>query len=670
MGDEASKLLLKINKGSYFKDKRERVVMGRSLRKIWIHRFRRLNNSFVSETKSCRLSEFKKHLGINVTNRVIGFTPDFVGSRPSKIVRCHNFFTQHFVEKFSELNSGMFSDEFTTAMKDSMSESRIVYSGGYDTCDDHLRYIFKDNNDSINFDINSFFRDIEKWGVTDWFQSPCVSFYDSKELLYNIRINEKANSGHYTSQILAKTKDETTFVSRAVSMKLYNLLKIQPVKNTYLWTLSKREKDIKVVGGDEPVSTRVVLFCEDPMTTLLMWFSQKILTGMNSCKNKFNITGEYSFSKAERIYARRKEFDWYIDTDWKFFDSNQDTKFIEAALLLCTSGFPDDKLHKNIRTLIVQSAVTKYVAVPPGIVVELNRSNASGHPFTTLLNCNVNVIYWILIFNRIYGDNFRDFVDFEVYGDDGLIFFKEHPRLDLIDDIIKDIGLSSESIKGKFVPTNYEGNENLKPDFLKRRFSPNGLTWNNKKMFDRFFYQVRRRDINEQIELLRSYALSARPSDDIHKYCVHFFNFISSLEAFKSADPDTVDNFRRQVIDRKGYIEMTFNFTPYHDKYKYSDYVDKTMKLYSHAVSVFLPSVVLNEKYFNFIGSNDSRVDILYYLLFDKNFITEKDNIYKVGRERMNIFAFNTEYVKDTCEWCTGVNKGILSYFNRVLNKL
>lgn len=670
IGDEATKLLFKINKGSYFKAARERVVMSRSVRKIWIHRFRRENNSFVHETKSCRLGEFEKHLGINKTNRVIGFTPDFVGSRPSRVVKTHNFFTQHFIENFSELNSGMFSPEFTSAMKSSISESRIVYSGGYDTCDDHLRYIFKDNNDSINFDINTFFKDIERWGVCDWFQTPCVSFYDPKELLFNVRINEEANSGHYTSQLIAKTKDETTFVSRSVALKIYNLLKVQPVKNTYLWTLSKREKDIKVVGGDEPVSTRVVLFCEDPMTTLLMWFSQKILTGLNSCKNKFDISGEYSYSKAERIYARQKEFDWYIDTDWKFFDSNQDTKFIEAALLLCTAGLPDDKLHKNIRTLIVQSSVTKYVAVPPGIVVELNRSNASGHPFTTLLNCNVNVIYWVLIFHRIYGDNFKDFVDFEVYGDDGLIFFKEHPNLDFIDEIIKEIGLSSESIKGKFVPTNYEGNENLKPDFLKRRFNTRGISWNNKKMFDRFFYQVRKRDINEQIELLRSYALSARPSDDIHKYCVHFFNFISKLDAFKTANIDIVSNFRDQVINKKCYVEMTFNFTAYYDKYRYSDYVDKTMKLYGHAVCVFLPAVNLNSKYLDFIGSNDERTDILYYLLFDKNFITEKDNIYKVGRERMNIFAFNSNYVSDTREWCEGLNRGIMSYFGRIFNKL
>jgi len=333
-------MLFKLNCGSYFTDKKARNVAVRPVRKLWIYKTRREKNNIYKYGKSCRLSEFKQYFGINKTNRVVGITPDYVGSRPSKIVRCRNFFTDHFLKRHNYLLSDNFSDVFKQDIRSSISESRIVLSGGYDSCDEHLKAIFKDNREDCQFDINEYFKNIEKWGITSWFETPEVSFYDKKELLYNIRVNEEANPGHYTSQLISKVKSETTFVARSVAAKIYELLKKQPVKNTYLWTLSKREKDIKVCGNDEAVSTRVVLFCEDPMTTLLMWFSQKILTGLNSCKNKFNISGDYTYAKAEKIYSRSKDYDWYIDTDWKLFDSNQDTKFIEAALLLCTSGFP------------------------------------------------------------------------------------------------------------------------------------------------------------------------------------------------------------------------------------------------------------------------------------------------------------------------------------------
>jgi len=659
-------MLFKLNCGSYFTDKKARNVAVRPVRKLWIYKTRREKNNIYKYGKSCRLSEFKQYFGINKTNRVVGITPDYVGSRPSKIVRCRNFFTDHFLKRHNYLLSDNFSDVFKQDIRSSISESRIVLSGGYDSCDEHLKAIFKDNREDCQFDINEYFKNIEKWGITSWFETPEVSFYDKKELLYNIRVNEEANPGHYTSQLISKVKSETTFVARSVAAKIYELLKKQPVKNTYLWTLSKREKDIKVCGNDEAVSTRVVLFCEDPMTTLLMWFSQKILTGLNSCKNKFNISGDYTYAKAEKIYSRSKDYDWYIDTDWKLFDSNQDTKFIEAALLLCTSGFPDDFLHKNIRNLIIQSSVTKYVALPPGVVVELNRANASGHPFTTLLNCNVNVIYWTLILNKIYGDNFKEFSDIEVYGDDGLIFFKDHPNLSKIDEIISEVGLSSESLSGRFVPTNMSCESNAKPDFLKRRFSSSGISWNLKKMFDRLFYQVRKRNVTDQLELLRSYVLTSSFNEDVHKYAVDFYEFLKSCDELNNVDPDVLSNFEKVVLNKLEYKEFVSIYSCYYDSFLNSDYVKNTIRLYSHAVSVFLPGYNLNKKFTELISSNDYRTDMLYYLAFDKDYITDKDNIYKVGRERMNIFGFGDAYIKDMQSWCEGQIKGITSFFNRI----
>lgn len=118
-----------------------------------------------------------------------------------------------------------------------------------------------------------------------------------------------------------------------------------------------------------------------------------------------------------------------LEADWKFFDSNVDGAYIKAACTLLLDGLPHDKLHNNIRYLITSSILTKYVVLPPGVVVELNRAVPSGHPFTSLINCIVNTIYWCQIGKRLYGDDYADMMDVELYGDDALVMFKDNGRL-------------------------------------------------------------------------------------------------------------------------------------------------------------------------------------------------------------------------------------------------
>jgi len=62
--------------------------------------------------KRVKMKEFTKHFNINKTNRVVGFTPDFVGSSKSKTVKAKNFLLE-----FISCNFNTISDSVSDSCK-------------------------------------------------------------------------------------------------------------------------------------------------------------------------------------------------------------------------------------------------------------------------------------------------------------------------------------------------------------------------------------------------------------------------------------------------------------------------------------------------------------------------------------------------------------------------
>jgi hypothetical protein len=658
-----SKFVTSLRTGRYFKESKFRTTSIRKLKKIPIFKLERVNGVISKKHKFVNLSEWKSHHNLNKTNRVVGFTPDFVGFQPSKLITKKNFFVNYFTA-YNNGFSQTYSEEFLDEMGKSISQTRLVYSGGYDTCHQHLAESFKDNGPNP---LNSleYFKLIERCKIYDWFSCPVVSFYDKRELAFNIRVNEKSNPGHYMSRLISPLKADTTQISRTVAQKLYSFLKEGTLKNTYLWTLGKREKDIKQEGPDEEVSTRVVLFCEDPMTTLLMWFSQKLMVSFRSVKtNKFDISGEYDIKKAQKVYSKGKNFDWSLEADWKFFDSSQDTSYIETAMILLLSGLPNDIFHDRIRYLITSSIVTKYVVVPPGIVVELNRANASGHPFTTLLNCTVNTIYWSLIAQKIYGDEFRHFIDFSVYGDDALVYFKEHRNLQNIDQYVAELGLKSEPLYPALVPVFSNCKEGDKPDFLKRRLTNNGVEWNLKKMFDKLFYQSKGRTLGDQLLLIKSYLITSCYNLDLHNFAKNFYAYAKAQPEFADVSSNIIFEFEDQIMVDANYIEISDQYSYAFDRVRKDPYFSTIDPIYGWGISKFKPETVFN-KMINFRKPNLDQTYLAYYLGFDKKYLEEDSLICKVGGKQEAFRCFDAMWVTELDNYLKSIDSGLKSYFNR-----
>jgi len=94
--------------------------------------------------KRVKVENFNKHLKINKTNRIVGFTPDFVGASRSHIVKSRNFVKDFISDNFEYICNNT-TESCKNDLITSVSEPRVVYSAGYDTCTSHLREYFKDN---------------------------------------------------------------------------------------------------------------------------------------------------------------------------------------------------------------------------------------------------------------------------------------------------------------------------------------------------------------------------------------------------------------------------------------------------------------------------------------------------------------------------------------------
>jgi hypothetical protein len=648
--------LLGLNLGTYPKTKTQLIKQpkAKKIKKYPMFKLTNHSGSLISTFKYGKREDWMDHYGINKTNKIVGFLPDYIGFQDSRIIQNDNLLTKFCIDNFSEIKNRT-SKTFFDELKKSSIDTRIVYSGGYDTCHSHLREFFKDNNSEDVNTTDSIINILEESNFK-WFYSPKVDFYDTKELDFFVKVNLDAHPGHYTGKLIHSQKRYTNILSRQVAKRLYSLLRKIPYKNFYLWDVLGREKDIKLEKGVKEVGTRVVLNNEDPMVTLLMWFSQKMQLALESEENKtFNVVGNFGPLKYSKIYENESKYDYKLEADWTFFDSNVDTQYIEAACAILLSGLPDDTLHTHIKYLITKSIVTKYVAVPPGIVVELNRGVPSGHPFTTLINCTVNTIYWSLIGREIYGPNYHEKMKVEVYGDDTYAYFTDNDNLNNIDVIIKNLGLKSEPIRDELKLCNYNYKDKEKPDFLKRRFSYDTIKWNSKKFFDKIFYQSKKRNFQDQTLLLLSYYETAPHDDDMLEFLKIFKDFINKHDHIRTKiSSDTIkllEDYTNSNV-RSNKIRKQYSLSAVPEKGDPYNRLITIMKI----KGIFIKfDSEMNE----FFKNNSTQSELIYSLGFPLDLVSKNKFILTATDDNEKIYFYDEEFLNDYKEYTQQIQKKI-----------
>lgn len=541
----------------------------RKLKAINIFRLVKERGVIVKQFSRRGIKYYKKFFNIKKTNRVVGFTPFYIGFRKSSPVTFKNYYHYSIFNNFLKIKQ-KFPNVYKSIVK-SASNFREVYSGSPDSNTQHLKQFFSPNSPQ-KFSI---FEKMEIVLKSNFLKAPELEFNDPREIPFIVNYNPKASSGLMT-RLLTKSNGKSNTIHQAVLMAMHKakIIRQKPMKNYSLWEILAREKDFKIDGVDniEKFGTRVVMNPEHHESLLLSWVFQKLMISYESFYKgdpKFLIKGEYDGVKAGKILKRVKQYDWFVASDWTFFDASNDTDDLILAGALMFSNSIKDKSDLRFFFHIISSFVTKYIAAPPGIVVELNRGNPSGHPGVTAVNCFCNLIRWSLIGYMIYGERYSDFMDLLVYGDDTLVMFKEHPNLNKIDDIIKDLGYKGDLIKDELYPcswvddTMWEG-----PDFLKRKITSFGISWNVPKIIDKLLYQSKKRSLDEQIDVLVGFVETApcnQEFNDFSKFIIkdiitsqgldvkdysRYFSRLNSLNKFKFSPTrkiEPIDNIRSEV---------------------------------------------------------------------------------------------------------------------------
>lgn len=551
---EINDYLGQINAFIYHKETLLSRVKNRKVKSFLVYKLISFNNGILKQFSRVNLEQFAKRFKLvnNSKSKIVGITPDYIGVNPSKPIKAKNFIIKAMKNIWVD-KKHLYSNSFNKQVQESLIDQRIVYSGGYDGAGEHLLSILSPNNSKITDD--EIFT-ILNHSDFKWFQIPYIDLDKPSDLPITTGIKLDTGPGHYFSKLVAKTKGKALHYTIPLAHQLLEEIRETPSKNYALWQVLGRAKDIKLPYENvyKEVSTRVVLNTEAPVSFLLCNFAQKISTTIMSSDepSRFDIKDEFGIDKYHKYNTNNQDFDYYVDADWKNFDANVDSQFIRIAMSILLSNIATlDDYNKRISFYIINSLITKYIAIPPGIVVECNKAIPSGHPFTTLCNCFVNLIYWSIIGFRIYGPEYANNMEVTVYGDDALVWFKYNDKLKNLDDIIKDIGIKSDPIADKLYPCKLYSSLDEQPDFLKRRFNDVEIKWNTKKMFDRFLYQTRNRDLTDQVDVVFSYLQTAPFDDDLFLFAKNLVQEYSVGE--DQLDIDDIDKYNK-ILDS---IEQT-----------------------------------------------------------------------------------------------------------------
>lgn len=502
-GKEQVQEFIKMASNSISKNVPLEKKLERKIKTAVVYRLYKKEGRIIKQFRRVELKEWKK---LHKNPNIVGFTPNYIGFQKSKPLTLP-------IETWKALKTINLDGKYNHIIANTVNEYREVWTGSPDSNTNHLLSFLESNTTSLTTE-----RIIEISLKSDWFRVPEVEFNDPREMQYMTNFNPKAYPGHITSRLTGiSQKAGSVNLSMAASFSLYRTIRETATMNNTLWDVFAREKDIKVDGEEGEVGTRVVVTTEEYVSHLCSWVCNKLLASFRKVENsKFHIVGEFDGVKALQLWNRVREYDWVIDADWNKFDSTIDTQYLEAGCAMLFSNSIKTKEDERLFYFITSSIINKNVIVPPGIVINLNRGNPSGHPCVTIINCIVNMIRWSIIGYEIYGDNYHEHMDIEVYGDDALVMFKDHKNLSKIDEICKKYNFKSDPLSGNLFPTMEFGLDmQNSPDFLKRRISPAGVEWNIDKILNRILYQTKNRDVDGQLDLISDF-LNTGPANDKH----------------------------------------------------------------------------------------------------------------------------------------------------------
>nr|WIR83939.1 MAG: RNA-dependent RNA polymerase [Ulva durnavirus 1] len=535
--------MLKLSKQVYnykYNDKKFIVKFSKKMKQATLFNFKTINGVCRKYFKRVSINDFVNYFSDKYC-KVVGYTPNYVGMAPSKVIKNRSLVVDIFNKNGKRIKQ-LFPKIYKSLIK-SLNNYRQVYQGGFDTSINHFRSYGNENEFKPSW--NECFAILEQNNFK-WFYAPIVRYNNPNEIFHITNFNKESSPGHFTKLIYGVKRKFSIAETSIIAIEMFNYLKYKPLKNWFLWEILGREKDVKCNESGKEVATRVVMNTEEPAMLLLSLFCQKLTKPIiNDDNGRCLIGRKYDVNKSKRVIQNKRKFKYSVDCDWSSFDTYCSSQVIELACDILMSNLPvGDKFYKRVKYYVKSSLITKFIAIPPGVVFRIDKGVPSGHPFTSIITSYINLIIWSVIGYRIYGKNYIKEMDIVVCGDDAKVFFNESPNLRKIDKIIKQIGMKSDPVYNNLTLNSFPIDKDKEPDFLKRILDIDGVIWNNDKVIDKLVYQSKSNSIEKQIKIIENFAITAPNSDEFNEFCKYVLDFYE----LESNQLKEIESYKKQYL--------------------------------------------------------------------------------------------------------------------------
>lgn len=408
-----------------------------------------------------------------------GYAPFYVGYKQDKAYKCNTAFLHY-------LNYDIPS-KLTPEEVKAMMTPRICYQGGYST---NLNVVKRFTNE-----VNQKYSSKEIWQILQeegfpWLKLPKMGKLSLNDL-DRVRVNLDSHPGFYTQVLAGATKRQALPISLKLAKHALKKIFTTRYKYTGTWSLGGRSKPIKLTNERTDCMTRAVWIPETFLSLISLICVQPFTLALKGIqRNCIFVGSKYDYDLTKWMSFHDKMHDFSISSDFSLFDSDVTPEFIQVAVALIRSCYPDDAEHDRYFAFISDTLINKQLVLPPGVVYHISKGIPSGHPFVSLVGTLVNYIAFILTFRRVYGaGNVSSNCHMLFFGDDAKGVCKYNSRIFNIDRYMKEeTPFHFDPILESFIPTKNR-EPNILPKFLKRVIMPSGMVgWHVPSMIKKFLF--------------------------------------------------------------------------------------------------------------------------------------------------------------------------------------
>lgn len=509
--------------------------------------------------------------------RFVGFTPFHVGYSKGYQIPQNSLF----LKWLSRQQDENFRFKIT---KDIVLKESFMISGGYNTNIPHiLSYGLRS---TIQIETKVFRRFIKSVDFTRWIKLPKCRDPNVEDMDY-LTINPDAFTGLMCSHLYGSKRRDCIDVTVPISKVYLKMMWTSYIRNVGLWSIGARGKDVNV--DDDVYSTRLVSMPEQvPLFAWLVYAQNLTRTLMVMPESNIWIGRNFTYQNCLNLRKTFTKWKYCVSIDYKNFDQSCTKRFIRIASAIMRQCYSDDPKNDYFFHNLCESVVTKFYALPPGLVYRLSKGIPSGHAFTSLFGSLVNVIAFVFSLWLTYGDceDFYDLLDIICSGDDGLIFFNDIQVIKNVQANLKKLGFTiKEDMVAEMIPLGSISFD-LSPKFLKKRINSFGEPgWDWKSVFKRIMNPDKpKRRISDLIDIADAYLCDCPFDPKLTDHLVSYRQFlVQELRySYPIARHENYTDYSLRVMENSlslGYRRSIFNV-------RYTDSMD-IIKKYKQKIPLF-----------------------------------------------------------------------------------